>query len=159
MRFTWLAIRIIMMMIMIMIVMNLERNRSRRLLVLTPCVVLLHVCKYWFWLNDMQCFIQGLKHDVPCIARSEARRGDDDQSVHETLRASRTDVPEWPLSTSCLNPIMTWIIFFHNLKSRNLQAMFHSGRWRIVHCRKYMHGFSGRVHSNAFVTSYWFRCH
>ena len=46
--------------------------------------------------------------------------GHEDQSVHEALRASCTDVSEWPLSasdltmhdTSCLNPIMAWIIWF-----------------------------------------------
>ena len=41
---------------------------------------------------------------------------------------------------------------FDTLRSRNLQAKFRSGRWRIMHCRKSMHGFVGHVHSNAFVT-------
>ena len=42
---------------------------------------------------------------------------------------------------------------FDTLRSQNLQAKFRRGRWRIMHCRKSMHGFVGHVHSNAFVTS------
>ena len=43
---------------------------------------------------------------------------------------------------------------FDTIRSRNLQAKLRSGRWRNMHCRKYMHGFVGHVHGNAFVTSY-----
>ena len=57
---------------------------------------------------------------VSCIVRSEARRGHEDQSVHVARSAECTDWSSWPLSasdltmhdTSCLNPIMTWIILF-----------------------------------------------
>ena len=52
--------------------------------------------------------------------RSEARRGHEDQSMHEARSAECIDVSKWPLSasdltmhdTSCLNPIITWIICF-----------------------------------------------
>ena len=42
---------------------------------------------------------------------------------------------------------------FDILCSRNLQAKFQSRRWRIMHCRKSMHGFVGHVYSHAFVKS------
>ena len=32
-------------------------------------------------------------------------------------------------------------------RSRNLQAKFRSGRWRIMHCGKSMHSFVGHVHA------------
>ena len=35
---------------------------------------------------------QGFKHDVSCIVRSEARRGHEDQSVHEARSTECTDV-------------------------------------------------------------------
>ena len=60
----------------------------------------------------------GFKHCVPCIVRSEARRGQEYQSVHEARSAECTDVSKWPASdltmhgTPCLNPIMTLIIWF-----------------------------------------------
>ena len=55
-----------------------------------------------------------------CIVRSEVRMGHEGQSVHEARSAGWADVTEWPLSASdltmhdtpCLNPIMTWIIWF-----------------------------------------------
>ena len=105
--------------------------------------------------------IQRFKHDVSCIVRSEARRGHEDQSMHEARSAESIDVSEWPLSasdltmhdTSCLNPIITWLFGFDKLWSRNSQAKFWSRRWRIIHCGKSMHGFVGHVHSDAFMTS------
>ena len=46
-------------------------------------------------------------------------------------------------------------VFFdlHPNKPLSKQSWGLSGRWRIMHCRKYMHGFGGHVHSNTFVTS------
>ena len=55
--------------------------------------------------------------------------------------------------TSCLKPIMTWINSFQYITKLNLEADFRSGRRRIVHYRKSMHGFASSVHGNAFVTS------
>ena len=77
----------------------------------------------------------------------------EDQSVHEAHSAECTDVSEWPLSASDL-----WheLYGFDTLRSRNLLAKFWSGRWRIMHCRKSMHGFVGHVF---FVQSYmWMLC-
>ena len=67
----------------------------------------------------------------------------EDQSVHEAHSAECTDVSEWPLSASDL-----WheLYGFDTLRSRNLLAKFWSGRWRIMHYRKSMHGFVGHVH-------------
>ena len=53
------------------------------------------------------------KHDVLCIVRSEAWRGQEDQSVHEARSTVEcSDITNWPLhaadltmhGTSCLNP-------------------------------------------------------
>ena len=48
--------------------------------------------------NQIIHVIIGFKHDVSCIVRSEARRGHEDQLVHEARSAECTDVSEWPLS-------------------------------------------------------------
>ena len=49
--------------------------------------------------NQIIHVIIGFKHDVSCIVRSEARRGHDDQSMHEARSAECIDVSEWPLSS------------------------------------------------------------
>ena len=94
--------------------------------------------------------VQGFNHDVPSLW--------DRRHEGATRSAECTDASEWPLSasdltmhgTSCLTPFMTCI---NSLRSRNLEANFRSGRWRIVNCRKSMHGFASHMHDNAFVTS------
>ena len=48
--------------------------------------------------NQIIHVIIGFKHDVSCIVRSEARRGHEDQSMHEARSAECIDVSEWPLS-------------------------------------------------------------
>ena len=101
-------------------------------------------------------------NELPCIVRSEARRGHEDKVVHEARIAEGTDVSKWPPSASDLTMNGTLCLSLYDMnklvldstqRSRNSQAKFRSGRWRIVHCRKSMHGLVGNVLSNAFVTS------
>ena len=42
--------------------------------------------------NQIIHVITGFKHDVSCIVRSEARRGHEDQSMHEARSAECIDV-------------------------------------------------------------------
>ena len=76
--------------------------------------------KYSNYWSDERYFSSNRRCDYACIVRSEAQRGHEDQSVHEVLFASCSDIYDWPLHASdltmhhisCLNLIMTWINSF-----------------------------------------------
>ena len=69
--------------------------------------------------NHLIHLVIGFKHDMPCIVRSEALRGNSYLSVHSAQCASCTDWSSWPHHasdlamhvTSCINPLYNQVAY------------------------------------------------